>query len=65
MSMTLPLLVLMYALSNSRQKFDLKYQMPKHNIHVNLFFFLHKSLPFCLQKQSLWANDSNGNFELD
>ena len=38
MSMTLPLLVLMYTLSKSRQNNDLKYQMPKHNMHVNLLF---------------------------
>ena len=36
--MTFPQLVLMYTLSNSRQNFDLKYQMPKHNMHVNLLF---------------------------
>ena len=31
----------MYTLSNSRQNFDIKYQVPKHNMHLNLLFF-HK-----------------------
>ena len=36
--MTLHQLVLMYTLSNSRQNYDLKYQIPKHIMHVNLLF---------------------------
>ena len=28
----------MYTLSNSRQNFDLKYQMPKHNMQADLLF---------------------------
>ena len=45
-SMTLPKLMLnvysLYTLSNSRQNFDLKYQMPKHNMYDNLRFFAQK-----------------------
>ena len=36
-----------YFISNSRQNFDLKYQMPKHNIHVNLLFCTKAFLFVC------------------
>ena len=37
----------MYTLSNSRQNFDLKYQMPKYNMHVNLLFCTKAFLFVC------------------
>ena len=43
------LLVLTHVSSNSRPNFDLKYQMPKHNMHINLFFFCRKAF-FLLAK---------------
>ena len=55
--------MLMYTLSNSRQDYDLKYQMPKHNMHVNLLFYTKVFL--FLRKQLLWAKDLQGIFELD
>ena len=40
-------LILMYTLSNSRQNFDLKYQMPKHDMHVNLLICTKVFLFIC------------------
>ena len=45
--MTLPQLVPMYTLSNSRQNFDFKFQMPKHNMQVNLLFCTKAFLLVC------------------
>ena len=45
--MTLPQVVPMYTLSTSRQNFDLKYQMPKHNMHLNLLFCTKAFLFVC------------------
>ena len=39
-----------YTLSNSRQNFDLKYQMPKHNVHVKICFFFAQKPSFLLAK---------------
>ena len=45
--MTLPQPALMYTSSNSRQNFDLKYQLPKHNIHIKLLFCTKAFLFVC------------------
>ena len=49
--MNFPQLVLnvysLYTLSNSRKNFDLKYQMAKHNMHVNLLFCTKAFLFVC------------------